>query len=315
MNENSHIKRITTENLSWINIDRPGKKETKWLENNFKDIHEFDLKDCLPPTQRPKVMDHGDYVFVILQFPVYNRKTREIQSSEVDLFIFRHTLITVHSGNLEPLNKLYQKYQSKPKGENNLSYHYDVSNLLYEILKDLLHYCFPMLNHISLDIDKIESTIFKVNDKNLTAIKEILLIKRNIVNFRKIMQAHKSVIQKLIQTSAKLFPSTHLQEYFNNLVNHTKDIWDFLEIYKDTINALHETHESLATRHLNDIIRTLTIFSVIVFPLTLLAAIFGMNTTNSMPFMNSKYNFWIIIGIMVLGTLVMFSYFKKKKWL
>jgi len=66
---------------------------------------------------------------------------------------------------------------------------------------------------------------------------------------------------------------------------------------------------------INEIMKTLTIFSVIVFPLTLLAAIFGMNTMNAMPFANSQYDFWYIMGIMLMGAVIMFGFFKKKRWL
>ena len=99
------------------------------------------------------------------------------------------------------------------------------------------------------------------------------------------------------------------------MIDKTKNIWDILNSQKEMIEALEDTNTSLVSFKLNDIMRTLTLFSVIVFPLTLLAAIFGMNTVNSMPFMDSPYGFWNIIGIMLLGSVFMFAFFKKKKWL
>nr|MCU0680526.1 hypothetical protein [Planctomycetota bacterium] len=67
--------------------------------------------------------------------------------------------------------------------------------------------------------------------------------------------------------------------------------------------------------NMNNIMKTLTIFSVIVFPLTLLAAVFGMNVVGGMPFINNEYGFWIIIGIMIMGSLFMLLFFERKKWL
>ena len=89
----------------------------------------------------------------------------------------------------------------------------------------------------------------------------------------------------------------------------------FLENYKDTINAVHETHESLMSHRQTEIMKTLTVISVIVFPLTLFAAIFGMNTMNAMPWLNSKYDFWYVIIFMILGASFMLLIFKKKRWL
>ncbi|MFH1457522.1 MAG: magnesium transporter CorA family protein [Patescibacteria group bacterium] len=292
----------------WVNVTKQTKGQINWLRKNFK-FNELTLKDCLPPNQRPKVSEYEDYIFMILQFPVYNSQTGEIESSEIEFFIARNYLITVHNNRIPVINQLFNK-EAKNNSKNTT-----IATLLYAVMSELLHYCFPMLNHISLDIDAIESHIFKIGHNNINTIKEILRIKRNIVDFRKIMQAHKSIIQKLIRTSDKLLTTEKLESYYSNLVNHTKDIWEFLENYKDTIDAMHETHESLNSNRLNQIIKTLTIFSVIVFPLTLLAAIFGMNTMHSMPFINSLYDFWYIVGIMLISVLCMIFYFKHKKWI
>lgn len=313
--KDNHIQQIKFQNgLKWLNISKPSKKQLSYLEQNFS-FDKMDLKDCLPPTQRPKLVEYPDYLFMILQFPIYNCMNGEIESSEVDFFIGKNYLITVHQNNLLPLIELFKKYSKKTLDDQ--THHLFDSNpasLLYEILNSLLHYCFPMLNHINQDIDAVESHLFKITKNNVATIREILRLKRNIVNFRKIMQAHKSIIQKLISRSEKMFTTHKLRIYYNNLVNHTKDIWEFLSNYKDTIDALHETYESLNAHRLNTIIKTLTIFSVIVFPLTLLAAIFGMNTMNSMPFVDSPFDFWYIVGIMAIGVIGMILYFKTRKW-
>lgn len=185
--------------------------------------------------------------------------------------------------------------------------------LLYEILNELFLSCFPMLNHINLDIDEIDNKMFARNEEQM--VEEISVIKLNIINFRKIMQLHKTIIKKLIEKAPQFFSTAKLNIYFHNLISHTKEIWDNLENYKDTINALHETNESLISFKTNEIIKTLTIFSVIVLPMTLMASIFGMNTLDGMPFLEGNYGFEIILGLMLVVALTMAVFFKKKKWL
>jgi magnesium transporter len=312
---NKHIKTIQfPSGLKWITVDLPSKKEIEELGNQFGFFEKEDLKDCLPPCQRPKLTEREKYVFMILQFPVYNRNTGNIEPSEVDFFIGADFIVTIYSENLLPMKELVEKYEKNEKMQK-IYQEKNPSVLCHEILSTLLHYCFPMLSHISQDIDAVEKNIFNFNHNKIDTIREIMRIKRNIVAFRKTMQAHKSIISKLVERSKKLFATYKLEMYYSNLINHTKDIWDFLANYKDTIDALYETHESLVSHRLNQIIKTLTIFSVIVFPLTLLSAIFGMNTINSMPFVNSPYDFWYIIGIMLVGMFFMVFFFKKKKWL
>ncbi len=169
-----------------------------------------------------------------------------------------------------------------------------------------------MLLHLSIDIDEIERRLFRDYEKNL--IQELLRVKTNVVNVRKAMQGHKTVIRQLIRSSQNRFSIHELENYFEQLVEQTKEIWDTLEMQRDTVNALHETNASLIDFRINEIMKTLTIFSVIVFPLTLLAAIFGMNAKN-MPFVDGPYGFWIILALMTAAGLVMLLLFKRKRWI
>lgn len=305
------IKTIENQKLVWAYVSSPGERELEFLENNFS-FHELDLRECPPPIQRPKLVDRNKYIFMILQFPVYDKERHLIEASEVDFFISPYFIVTVNEGaRLEPLQDFFRKCQTNQRVLQETFQNTYV--LLYTILDQLLLYCFPMLNHVGWDIDRVEKKIFTNFDRE--TVREILNMKRNIVNFRKSMQAHKNVLKKLTEKSEKFETPNTFEPYFNELIEHTKEIWDLLENYKESINALYETHESLASFRLNNIIKTLTIFSVIVFPLTLLAAIFGMNTLGGMPFISHRLGFWFIMIIMAIGSISMYIYFKKKKWI
>lgn len=295
---------------TWHNLDRTGKKEIEWLKKNFA-FHPLDLEDCASSAQRPKLDTYQEYLFMVLLFPIYNKKTRTIEQGEVDFFINADYLITVHRNDLPPLASFFKQIESsKELQEKFLGKNPAV--LLYEILDRLLDYCFPMLDHLDLDIKNIENNIFAGNEKQM--VREILIIKTNIFNFRSIMSAHRNVIKNLMRANAQFFNVNELKTYYQNLVELTINIWDILATQRETIDAFHATNESLISFRLNEIMKTLTIFSVIVFPLTLLAAIFGMNTIN-MPLVTHPNGFWVIIAVMLVGTVGMFVYFKKKGWL
>jgi len=306
-----NVQEIKTKDLRWINVTKCGKEEMEYIKKEFN-LHHLDLKDCFPPIQRPKLVERTDYLFMILQFPVFNRDTKTLKGSELDFFISQNYVITVHSNELTPLMELFESC----KKDESLREKYLSGNpatLLYEILNRLLLYCFPILNHISLNIDEIENKIFSGRQQEI--VENILCVKRNIINFRRSMQAHKNVIKKLIAKAPRFFSIIRLDIYFKNLIEYTKEIWDDLENYKETIEALYNTNESLLSYRLNTIIKTLTIFSVIVLPLTLIASIFGMNVLEGMPFINNPSGFWILMIIMIVITVFMVFIFKKKKWL
>ncbi len=306
----NNIKELKTKKFIWIDIAQATQSNLKFLKNEFG-FETADLNECLPMTQRQKILKRNNYVFVVLQFPFYNREIKSIETSEVDLFIGKNFLITIHEDELTPLVSYFHICQTDPIMRSQLT-NETVISVLHKLLNKLYNYCYPILNHINLDINQIEKDILQQAEEQ--TVHNILIIKRNIVNFQKAMQSHRNILNKLMEYTNNWRRNSTNNDY-NNLISHTKDIWDYLTNYKDIINALHETQESITNLKINEIMKTLTIFSVVVFPLTLLAAIFGMNTIEGMPFVNSPYGFWYIIGIMVGGMFVMFGYFKKRKWL
>ncbi|MBU1130550.1 magnesium/cobalt transporter CorA [Patescibacteria group bacterium] len=310
MKQDQRAREIKTNKVKWLHFVKPSGKQLENLKLEYK-FHPLDIEDCISPAQRPKLDEYENYLFLILTFPYYDAANREIQASEVNFFIGPDYLITVTDGRLTPLLKFFEQCQIndiyRGKFMNDAP-----TYLLYEIINRLQLYCYPMLDHVAEDINDIQKIIFGGYEKKM--VKEILIIKRNIVNLRKIMQAHKNVIRKLLTKKEKYFIPRTIAIYFNNTLEQTKDIWDILESLKENIDALHNTNESLISFRLNDIMKILTIITVILLPVNLVASIFGMNTP-IMPLVNRPHGFWIILGLMAALIVVLITFFKKKKFL
>jgi magnesium transporter len=165
---------------------------------------------------------------------------------------------------------------------------------------------------VNEDINLVDRKLFtKVSGREMAG--EILRLKTNIVTFRRTMQGHRTVLERLIMYSGRGLELSNYQVYINSIREFTNEIWHMLESQKESINAMHEASESLLTLRTNNVMRVLTIISVITFPLTLLATIFTINTPGN-PFVDLKYGFFIILGVMILGALSMLMFFKKKDW-
>ncbi|MBU1036970.1 magnesium/cobalt transporter CorA [Patescibacteria group bacterium] len=310
MKKSKNFQEIKTTQVCWLNFTSPTAKDLEYLRNNFN-FHPLDIEDCLSPAQRPKLDEYPDYLFIILTFPYYLKEERQIESSEVGIFIGPNYLVTVTDGKLIPLNNFFEQCQFNDTfREKYLSE--GPSQLLYHILNKLQLYCYPMLDHISEDIQNIEKVIFSGYERKM--VKEILIVKQNIVSFRKTMQSHRNVIRKFIAKRDKFFIPNAVTIYFANILEQTKDLWDIMESVKENIEALHETNESLISFRLNDIMKILTTISVILLPISLIASIFGMNTP-LMPFIYLPYGFWIILGMMGVLALLLIWFFKKRGWL
>jgi len=304
------INKIKTNRLTWLHFSKFENNEAEYLREKYN-FHPLDIEDCLSPAQRPKLDEYANYLFLILTFPIYIPENKEIVSAEVNFFIGPEFLITIDKDNLLPLIKFFEQCQLNDTMRERFMQG-NPTKLLYEILNRLQEYCFPMLDHINDDIDYLEKGIFEGYERAM--VEKILIVRRNIVNFRKIMQSHKNVIKKVISKNTKYFIPTSIDTYYANILEQTKDIWDILNNQRETIEALHSTNESLISFRLNDIMKILTIISVIIVPANLLASIFGMNAI-FMPFIKNTYGFWIILGFMLIIMLMLILYFRRKKWL
>jgi magnesium transporter len=296
--------------LRWINIIDAGKTEINYLSKNYNfDLAHLRSIAATVLAQRPFIFKAPKYLFLILHFPAL--KDGRVYSGEVDFFIGHSFLVTVHNKNLPALSNFFNFGKKNP--DSLLSFATESSAvLLYEILDRLINDCYRLLDDNSIEIKKVEDLIFSGDQKR--AVEKILLLRRNIINIRKIMQNHKNILKELTRMDSSLVDPLAIKKYYEDLVGDSKRLWETLDNQKEMIEVLNSTNESLLNDKMNAIMKTLTIFSVVVLPLTLLSGIFGMNASE-MPFVQGPYGFWVVIGIMLVCLSFMLAFFKKKKWL
>src|SRR5688500_15386586 len=182
--------------------------------------------------------------------------------------------------------------------------------LLYKIVDDSFDYCFPMLRKMGNKLDRIEDEIFEGAAEDV--VRDISNAKQEIINFRKIIRPQRSVLRDL-ERNKQRYLAEDLDIYFDDIVDASERIWDMLENYKEVVEALEVTTESLITHRVNGILRVLTAFSVIILPLTLIASLWGMNV--GVPGEGDPTTCWVIVATCVglLGS--MLFYFRKRRWL
>jgi magnesium transporter len=301
---------VTNNKIEWYNIVSAGKSELEYIRRRYGfNMEHIQAATATSFSQRPMVMEETKYVFLILHFPTFNGK--RIKAAEVDFFIGHGFIITLHNDNLPALTNFFNL--CKKDAISLESYKKSSSAiLLAEILDPLIKSCYLILDRNTTEIDQVESVIFSNEQKKAVGI--ILNLRHNIINIRKIFQNHKNILQKLMGLRSSIVPSVEIKKHYIELVEHSKRIWESLDNQKETIEALNSTNSSLLNDRMTDIMKTLTIISVIVFPLTLLAAIFTMRT-KYMPLVDDPNSFWILLGLMLVVSLGMLTWFKSKKWL
>ncbi len=304
----TQMQTIDTGKLKWINIPAPSQGDIDTLEKAY-DFHHLDLEDCLTENQRAKIDRYDDYRFLILHLPTIQAKTKRIVYIELDIFISEDFLICLHNGH-GYLNELFEQAQN----DEGVVKEYMSSGtgfLLYNILNDTFEALFKMVDDLTRETNKIEKEVFQA-ENNRDMLKDILLLKKDIINFRRIILPQRTVIAQLEHMSFSQ-QDGDLEVYFDNVVDKIEKIYATLENLYELVESLHQTNESIIFHNTNNVIKVLTVFSVVMLPLTFVTGFYGMNV--NLPMQHAPNSVLFIAGLMLLILGSMLAYFKYKNWI
>ncbi len=302
------MQSIKSKGITWVDIKNPAQKDMKWLKERFN-LHPLVAEDLLPPLDYPKVENFGDYFFIVVFYPYFDKEKHQTVPLEVDMIVSKKYIITSHYRDIVPLKKIFD--QCNLYEEKREKYFENTGELVYQIIRELFSACLPKLSHIKKNIDEVEEKIFSGKQKEM--VERISFVKRDIIGFERTIGAQKIIINQLNKESANFFPKK-MAPYFRDLIHFYEKLESILAQNHKTLKALDSTNQSLLTSRTNETIKILTIFSVIVLPLTLIASIFGMNTAY-LPFVGTGKDFWYILIIMGSSLVLMLLLFKAKKWM
>ena len=296
--------------LTWIHLDAPTAEQAQALAERFG-WHPLDVEDVLSSRQRPKVDEYTDegYLFGVLHFPVYDKRARRLNAGELDVFLGPNYLVTLPSTELLPVTRLFHRCQTDELFRERL-FSKGSGRLLYEVLDDLFDYCFPILDKIGHKLGAIEDDVFEGRSDEV--VRDISDVKQEIISYRKIIRPERSTL-RLLERQVERFLPEELELYFDDIVDAAERIWDQLDNYKEVVEALEDTNESVIAHRQNDVLRILTVFSVVLLPLTLITGFFGMNV--HFPGYETGWAFWVIFAGMVTSLGALLAFFRWKRWL
>jgi magnesium transporter len=302
------IAELSGNGLTWIHVDEPGPLEAALLADRFG-FHELDVEDVLSKRQRPKIDEYENYLFIVLHFPFYDKTVQRLNAAELDVFIGTDFLITLPNTELLPVTYLFRRCEEDPERREEL-FSKGSGYLLYHVLDDLFDYCFPILDKIGYKLDAIEAQIFEGQSDDV--VRDISDAKQEIIAYRKIIKPERATLRAVERYTQRFLPE-ELELYFDDIVDAGERVWDLLDNYKEVIEGLESTNESFISHRQQYRLQILTVVSVILLPLTLLASIFGMNV--AFPGAGTRETFWILLGIIVgLGSLLL-GVFRWRRWL
>jgi magnesium transporter len=307
----STIERVKLKesDLTWVSINNPDEKAIASLRRTYK-FHPLDLEDCLSEIQRPKIDDYDTYLFLVLHIPVRAPRKKYIKTSELKIFIGQNFLITLHNNNPIIKKAFDECKKNKKRREEYMAK--GTGYFLYMIIDDLFESGFPIVDELSKHVNELESEVFD-KDYSQDRLREILFLKKDIINFRRIIMPQRAIVAQLEHKNKKFLPE-NLDVYFDDIVDKIEKIWNSLENLQELVGSLQETNESIISHNTNNVIKILTIFSVVMLPLTFVTGFYGMNI-QGLPFAATNQPVLSISAVLLFITVTMIAYFRYRKWL
>lgn len=310
-----HKKTNTLKSLKTLITKIPKKDEVVWIDihesrddflaikNIFK-IHPLSVDDCLKKETRIKIEVFEDYLLAILYGVVVHKG--EIRIQEVDFILGHNFIITNHLNDIEAIHVLHNDQK-----ELQMLLAKGPEFVLQYILDRLMESFFTAIETIDQEIDIIEAKIFKRADSH--SLSKLFKFKQHVMDLKRHTTNHREVINAMAKRTVP-FLSPRSEVYFRDTYDKVIRITDFIEIQREIVANIVETHTIVMSNKMNEVIKVLTIIATITMPLTVVSSIYGMNF-HYMPELEWKFGYAFAWGLMILTVAVMMLYFKRKSWI
>ncbi len=297
----------------WVDLDRPNEDELALLDDVFG-FHPLAIEDTINYQQRPKIesYDHfggqhdSGYFYMVIHGPDRQTFTERVRTKELDIFVSERYLITVHD---EPMSSIEQ-YMRRVRADPGRLLEGGIDMMLHGILDLLVDHYSPILDHLQEKIEDLEDAA--MDSPGPEVLKQISHLKRDLMNLRRIIGPQRDVIAQLTRGEVP-FVREAARVYLRDVQDHLIRAVELIEIYRELIASARDLYLSSMNNQLNNVMKTLTLITVIALPINMVTGFFGMNFDH-LPIHNF-YVFWLTLSIMLMAVAGVIYVARKKRWL
>lgn len=305
------INEYKHKDIVWLDLENPTPDEAREIVDRF-DIDPLVADELLSPTLRPKVEYKGDYIYLILHFPI-SHNTEENPGEkiqEVDFIIGKKFIITTRYNSVDALMEFSRVFAVQSiLDKSDMSAH--AGFIFFYMTQHLYKSMMNRLANIRDLMSDIETKIFSGQEKHMVV--EISKINRLLLNYQQATDMHKEILESFSVAGEKFF-GEDFDYHLHGILGEYYKVRTEMSATKDYLDELRSTNDSLLSTNQNEVMKILTVTNFVVLPLSLIAGVFGMNTITT-PIVGEKFDFLIILLIMFTLAGSMFLFFRWKKWL
>jgi magnesium transporter len=293
--------------LIWVNLFAPTPEEARTILEDVFSFHPLAIEDCLAETRYPKIEDYEDYLYLVMHAVAFS-KEEQFRTTELDLFIGKSFLVTHHS---EPLSTITSTIERIHK--NSASITRGMDRLAHFLLDTLVDAYQPVLNDLTKEIGSLEDTVFLSNDREPTVIREFRGRKKELSDLQQIVRPQRDVVNRLARGEFKIVRPV-LLPYFRDLLGNLNRIETTTSTLSDQLYMTLDVFLNKASYETNEIIKVLTLITVITTPTVLVGTWYGMNFKN-MPELDLPYAYPVAALVTLVSTVLLIIWLRRKRWL
>jgi magnesium transporter len=303
----ANFNRLTArpESLLWVDMCKPDDKESFVLTHDFK-FHPLAIEDVISEKPRTKIDDYESYLFLVFQAADFIGREEGLKLTEIDFFLSKNSLVTVHYDDHRLFDYLYYRAE---RDERLISRGSDF--LLHAVIDAIVDNYNSTLDIFEYEVDQVEEDVLAEPDEN--TVKSIFTLRRDIVQLKRTVLPQKEALARLSHPGWELI-SEKATVYFADIHDHLIRINDLADSHREILNSSLEAYYSSVHTKTNEIIKFLTIITVLFIPPTFLVGLWGMNFDN-MPELRLENGYFVALGFIGAIILSLIFFFRNKKWL
>ncbi|MEO5958099.1 MAG: magnesium/cobalt transporter CorA, partial [Opitutaceae bacterium] len=293
--------------LLWVDLDKPTEDETRFVLESVFQFHPLAIEDCIAPNSLPKVEDYEEYLFIVTHAVDFTR-TDKFNTTELDFFLGRDYIVTFHTAPLRSVSTMIERFTKNvgagPRGPDR------IAHSMIDLLVD--NYA-PVLDELRAELEELEEHVLGRESGHKKLVTELLHVRGDFTRLRTIVRPQRDVIERLARGDSRMI-RPKLLPYFRDLRDNLARLEDTAASYHERLLMAFDIYLNKAAFEANEGIKFLTAITAVTIPVMVIGTWYGMNFKKGMRELEWEHGYLYAIGLMVLTTVLMVIYLKKKKW-
>ena len=293
--------------VTWINVDGVHQVEVVAKMGELFDLHPLVVEDIPNTTQRPKVEDYDDYLYVTFKMLSFDDDRGELDVEQVSLILRPGIVISFQERQGDVFDPVRERIRAGKGRVRSAGADY----LCYVLIDAVVDHYFVVCEKLSERIEILQEEL--VQDPAPEKLQELQRLKRDVLAARKSLWPMREVVAALTRGDIALM-SEATGAYLRDVHDHTMQVVDTIETFRDGLSGMLDIYLSSVSNRMNEVMKVLTIIATIFIPLGFLAGVYGMNFEN-MPELHWRGGYYVALGIMATVAGGMLLYFRRKRWI